>query len=271
MELATDLSTDTFLAALRRFISRRGKCARLYSDNGRNFVGAKRALIEMEQLLASQTHNTIISQTLANEGIKWNSIPPHAPHWGGKWESAVRSVKLHLHRVLGNVTLTFEQMHTLLAQIEAVVNSRPLYTTPDTDVSYLSPAHLLIGRPYTLVPEGNLEPVPANRLDYWQQSQAMLQRFWKQWHMEYLTTLQQRQKWTTKSPNLSTGDVVLIKESNAPPAAWILARIIETYPGQDGLVRAVKLKTPTGETTRPITKIAALPNSETMFQGRAGC
>ncbi|XP_044573912.1 uncharacterized protein LOC123258071 [Drosophila ananassae] len=271
LELATDLTTDTFLAALRRFISRRGKCLQMYSDNGRNFVGAKRVLNEMQTLLKSDEHNNTVLKALVDEGINWNFIPPHAPHWGGKWESAVRSVKLHLHRVIGKNVLTFEKMHTLLAQIEAVVNSRPLFSTSDTEVNYLSPAHFLIGRPYTTVPEGDLSNVPINRLDYWQQTQAMLQGFWKQWHMEYLTSLQHRPKWMNKSVNMAKDDIVLLKDSHTPPAAWPLGRVIETYPGKDGMVRAVRLRTPTGETTRPIVKLALLPNSETVFQGRPGC
>nr|XP_043067300.1 uncharacterized protein LOC122321439 [Drosophila bipectinata] len=105
LELATDLSTEAFLAALRRFMSLRGKCAQIYSDNGRNFVGAKRALDEMQQLLASTNHRDLVSQTLADEGINWVFIPPYAPRWGGKWESSVRSVKLHLRRIIGNTIL----------------------------------------------------------------------------------------------------------------------------------------------------------------------
>ncbi|XP_044317826.1 uncharacterized protein LOC123038140 [Drosophila rhopaloa] len=263
LELATDLSTETFLAALRRFVSRRGKCTHIFSDNGRNFVGAKKVLDEMYKLILSQQHNTQVTQALASEGIRWSFIPTHAPHWGGKWESAVRSVKLHLRRVIGNSILTFEQMHTLLAQIESVVNSRPLFATSDIEVSYLSPAHLLIGRPYTSVPEGDLGHIAVNRLDYWQNVQAMLQGFWKRWHQEYLTTLQQRPKWNTERKNIATGDMAIIKDSNTPPAAWTLARIIEVYPGKDGLVRAVKLRTSSGELVRPISKIAILPNSET--------
>nr|XP_043065771.1 uncharacterized protein LOC122321020 [Drosophila bipectinata] len=243
LELATDLSTEAFLAALRRFMSLRGKCAQIYSDNGRNFVGAKRALDEMQQLLASTNHRDLVSQTLADEGINWVFIPPYAPHWGGKWESSVRSVKLHLRRIIGNTILTFEQMHTLLAQISAVVNSRPLYYTPDTDVTYLSPAHLLIGRSFTTIPEGDLSHIPENRLDYWQGVQALYQGFWKRWHQEYLTTLQQRPKWETPQPNVELGTVVLIKDSNTPPASWPLAKVIATYPGAD----------------------------ETMFQGGPGC
>ncbi|XP_044574182.1 uncharacterized protein LOC123258378, partial [Drosophila ananassae] len=233
LELATDLSTETFLAALRRFMSLRGKCAQIYSDNGRNFVGARRALDEMQQLLASSQHKDRVSQTLADEGIKWVFIPPYAPHWGGKWESSVRSVKLHLRRVIGNTILTFEQMHTLLAQISAVVNSRPLYYTPDTDVTYLSPAHLLIGRSFTTIPEGDMSHIQENRLDYWQGVQALYQGFWKRWHQEYLTTLQHRPKWGTPQPNVELGSVVLIKDSNTPPAAWPLARVISTHTGTD--------------------------------------
>ncbi|XP_046869381.1 uncharacterized protein LOC124462029 [Drosophila willistoni] len=203
----------------------------MFSDNGRTFVGAKRSLNEMEQFVQSQLHNNKIAEALSIEGINWNFIPPHAPQWGGKWESAVRSVKLHLHRVIGHAVLTFEQMHTLLTQVEAVINSRPLCATSDTDVEYLSPAHMLIGRPYTTVPDGDLDLVPANRLDYWQQSQAMLQGFWKNWHLEYLTSLQQRPKWLMKSANPKPDDLVLVKDSHTPPASWILARIIETIPG----------------------------------------
>jgi len=94
LELATDLSTDTLMACLRRFMSLRGKWSQIFSDNGTNFVGAKRALDEMHQFLSSQEHQRNLTQSLANDGIKWSFIPPHSPHWGGKWESSVRSVKL---------------------------------------------------------------------------------------------------------------------------------------------------------------------------------
>ncbi|XP_070075756.1 uncharacterized protein [Drosophila takahashii] len=236
LELATDLTTETFLAALRRFISLRGKCSKIYSDNGTNFIGAKRSLDEMQELLSSQTHKDTVSSTLADDGIQWLLIPPRAPHWGGKWESAVRCVKLHLRRITGNSTLTFEQMRTLLAQISAVINSRPLCHTPDTETNYLSPAHFLIGRPLTTVPDPDLSHIPVGRLGYWQSIQSMLQGFWKKWHQEYLTTLQQRPKWTTSTPNISTGNVVLVKESNSPPASWHIARVMETYPGKDDIV-----------------------------------
>ncbi|XP_075151102.1 uncharacterized protein LOC142225212 [Haematobia irritans] len=259
LELVTDLSTEGFLAALRRFISRRGKCSNIYSDNGKNFVGAKRKLNDMFRQLQADDHNQIVTETLAKEGINWIFIPPYSPHWGGIWESGVRSVKLHIRRVIGTAILTFEQMHTLLAQVEAVINSRPLGFASDTDTNYLSPSHFLIGRPTTMVPEGNLIELPTNRLDYWQQVQCMYQGFWRRWSREYLTSLQQRPKWRDVQPNIKIDDIVLMKEDNTPPAMWITGRVTDTFPGKDGLTRAVQVTTSHGTMTRPIVKIVKLP------------
>ncbi|XP_043067314.1 uncharacterized protein [Drosophila bipectinata] len=200
----------------------------MYSDNGTNFFGARRSLDEMQQLLTQ--HKDHVENSLADEGIQWTFIPPRAPHWGGKWESAVRCVKLHLRRVIGSSTLTHEQMRTLLAQISAVVNSRTLCYTSDTDSNYLSPAHFLIGRAFKTFPEADLGHIP-----------------------KYLTSLQQRPKWTKATTNIKIGSVVLVKESNTLPASWHLAWVIETYPGRDNIVRAVRLKMASGEFTRPIT------------------
>jgi len=75
----------------------------------------------------------------------------------------------------------------------------------------------------------------------------MYQGFWKRWHQEHLTSLQQRQKWSNKERNIAVDNVVLVKDSNLPPAAWIPARVVEAHPGPDGLVRAVKLKTSTSQ------------------------
>ncbi|XP_065356328.1 uncharacterized protein LOC135950722 [Calliphora vicina] len=259
LELSTDLSTECFLAALRRFMARRGKCSTIYSDNGKNFVGAKRVLNELYQQLQAEGHNEIIQATLAQEGIKWIFTPPYSPHWGGMWESGVRSVKLHLRRIIGNSILTYEQMHTLLAQVEAVVNSRPLGYAPDNETGYLSPSHFLIGRPTTMVPEGTLTDLNQNRLDYWQHVQCMYQGFWKQWSQEYLTSLQHRPKWCNDQPNIKIDDLVLVKEDRTPPSTWIIGRVMEVFPGDDGLIRVVKLKTNKSTMTRNITRIVKLP------------
>ena len=93
IELARDLSTDAFLNCLRRFVSRRGKCQHIYSDNGTNFVGARNRLNELSRLLQNRDFQRNVTDFLAKDQISWHLIPPYAPHFGGLWESAVKSAK----------------------------------------------------------------------------------------------------------------------------------------------------------------------------------
>ncbi|GFV70433.1 integrase catalytic domain-containing protein [Trichonephila clavipes] len=128
IEAVGDLTTDSFIAALRRFSARRGAPRHIYSDNGTNFDGARRKLDEIGKLWLSLPTNEAISYYLSKSSIDWHFIPPSSPHFGGIWESGIRSVKFHLKRVLGETILTFEELTTLLTQIEGLLNSRPLST-----------------------------------------------------------------------------------------------------------------------------------------------
>ncbi|XP_017795699.1 PREDICTED: piggyBac transposable element-derived protein 3-like [Habropoda laboriosa] len=85
-----------------------GKCHSTYSDNGTNFVGARNELNQLGALLRDKDHNDKVRTYLAQEQIEWHLIPPHAPHFRGLWESAVKSVKTHLKRVTGEQCLTFD-------------------------------------------------------------------------------------------------------------------------------------------------------------------
>jgi hypothetical protein len=98
LEVGSSLSSEAFLAALRRFISRRGKPSHIYSDCGTNFVGANRKLKEMISHLKSQKHNSAIADKLSGEGVMWHFNPPGAPHFGGLWEAGVKSVKYHIYK-----------------------------------------------------------------------------------------------------------------------------------------------------------------------------
>jgi hypothetical protein len=122
LELVGDLSSQSFLGALKRFISRRGHVANLYSDNRTNFVGARNELSELGEMLKSQKFERDVIDRLADRTVRWHFIPPHSPHHGGIWEAGIRSVKLHLKRVIGLTSLTYEEMHTVLTQIEACLN-----------------------------------------------------------------------------------------------------------------------------------------------------
>lgn len=117
----------------------------------------------------------------------------------------------------------------------------------------------MIGCAPTVVPDRDVEDVPTNRLTRWQLTSQITQHFWRRWHREYLTTLQQRYKWATTADNVRVGQLVLLKDELLPPAKWKMARVTATKPGDDGRVRVVVLKHSTGETTRAVTRICVLP------------
>ncbi|CAG7734943.1 unnamed protein product, partial [Allacma fusca] len=143
IELVTDLSSISFIKALRRFCGRRGKPAHIYCDNGRTFVGAQRQL----RFTTSKEYNEDIEKFLAEQEVYFHWNPPAAPHFGGLWEAGIKSLKFHLKRVLGSEILNFEEMATLLVQIEACLNSRPLspMSNEPGDLLPLTPGHFLIG------------------------------------------------------------------------------------------------------------------------------
>jgi len=261
LELVTDLSADAFIAALKRFISRRGKCSDIYSDCGSNFVGAKRKLMEFQKLAKSKNYNEYVNNFLSDIGIKWHLNVPGAPHMGGLWEAGVKSTKYHLKRVVGETKLTYEEFETFLTQIEACLNSRPLtaLSNDPNDLSALTPGHFLIGRSLTSLPEPNYIDSNVSYLTRWQQIQKMVQQFWKRWQNEYLCRLQQRPKWLLPTKNFQVNDLCLIKDSNVPPTKWKMGRIVQLHPGLDEIVRVVTVKTSDGTFKRNITKLCQLP------------
>ncbi|XP_045506863.1 uncharacterized protein LOC123703037 [Colias croceus] len=218
LELVGDLSTDSFLGALKRFVARRGRCSHIWSDQGTNFVGANKELLELFQQANLQIPGHLPA-TLAEDGIQWHFNPPYSPNFGGLWEAGVKSIKYHLRRILDK-HLTFEEMTTLLCQIEACLNSRPLCPIDNTDtdnLNILTPGHFLIGEAPFNIPEPDLRDINLNRLSRWQYAQRLLQDFWKRWQTEYLSRLQQRPKWLKRQDEFKVGDVVLVVEEHLPP------------------------------------------------------
>lgn len=261
IEVVSDLSTDAFLAALKRFIARRGISTDIYTDNGTNFVGGRNEIKELYALLNDSKHQQKLSHYCNQREIKWHFIPARAPNFGGLWEAAVKSFKHHLRRTIGNTLLTFEELSTFVTEIEAILNSRPLtpISSDPNDLLVLTPAHFLIGDSLTSLPTQDFSNTPINRLSAWEHMQQMRQHFWSRWSREYLNELTTRHKWKKQLPNLQAGTVVLLKEDNLPPLQWSLGRITATYPGDDGIVRVVKIKTAKGEYERSVQKVAPLP------------
>jgi transposase InsO family protein len=123
IEVVTSLTTEAFLAALRHFIPQRGKPRTVYSDNGNNFQGASNQLREVYTMLQSSSKMARVQDFLTTEGCDWNFIPPHAPHFSGLWEAALKSMKHHLRRTLGLHIPTYEELYTLLTETEACLSS----------------------------------------------------------------------------------------------------------------------------------------------------
>lgn len=227
LELAADLTTNAFLATLKRFTARRGKPQLVMCDNATNFVGARRVLDELRQLFSTQQFQETVVSEAAVENIEFRFIPARSPNFGGLWEAAVKSFKTLLKRTIGTRSLVYDEMQTMLVQIEAVLNSRPL--TPishdPNDYEALTPGHFLIQRPLTAIPEPDLDSVPENRLSAWQRVQHFVQVLWKKWTAQYLSDLHNRTKWTRQRDNVAVGTMVVLKNENCPPLKWPLARV----------------------------------------------
>lgn len=177
IELAGGLTTPGFIAAYERFTSRHGVFTDLYSDNATNFVGAAAVFLRSER----QLFDSRVQTALASKGTTWHFSPPLSPHFNGLAESAIRAVKHHIRRVIGDSTLTFEELTTVLAKIESCLNSRPLCpmsNDPD-DFDVLTPGHFLFGEPTNTIPQKDLSDCNPTRLTRWQLTHHMVQSFWK--------------------------------------------------------------------------------------------
>ncbi|XP_072384546.1 uncharacterized protein [Diabrotica undecimpunctata] len=163
-----------------------------------------------------------------------------------------------------NSVLTFEELYTVLTQIEAILNSRPLYALSNdpNDLQPITSAHFLFGTPIMSFPEIDVTNTPVNRLSIWKQISTIQQPFCKRWSVDYLNNLQHRPKWLFPTKGMKVNDLVLITSENTPPLRWTLARVIESISSKDGEVRIVRVHTADGEYIRPITKLIPLPLSE---------
>lgn len=257
LEVVSELSTEAFLAAFDRFVGRRGLPSEIHSDCGTNFVGADKQL----QALINSPEGQLAITTNSSPNCKWHFNPPSAPHFGGLWEAAVRSTKRLLVRTMSTHVFTYEEFTTVLIRIEAVLNSRPLTpaSTDPHDLDCLTPGHFLIGQPLLAVPPRSNPDATRNLTNRWKLLDQCHQAFWKRWSSEYLTTLQERVKWTDRVPNLKINDLVVVVDNQAPPLLWRLGRIVELLPGSDGTVRVAKVLTTQGLITRPIVKLVVLP------------
>ena len=260
IEIASTMDTSSCINALRRFISRRGTVREITSDNGSNLVGANQELRRALEQLKQED----LQRFSASEGIKWRFNPPAASHHGGVWERQIRTIRKILQSMLDEqhlkVAKTEEQLHTLMCEVEATLNSRPLTKLSDdpTDFQVLTPNHLLLLRSPSCIPPGIFNEKDNFAKRRWRQVQYLSDLFWKRWVKEYLTALQQRQKWLQPKRNLQEGDIVLMVNDKAPRNSWAVGRVIQVLPGREGFVRQVQVQTKSTVLTRPVSKLCTL-------------
>jgi hypothetical protein len=257
IEVASSLDTDSFINAMRRFVARRGTPAEMRSDNGGNFVSGEREL----RLCIEDWNQEKIHESLLQKDIKWIFNPPTASHHGGVWERCIRTARKVMNALLREQSLDDEGLHTLMCEVEAIINGRPITKVSDDskDREALTPNHLLLLRTGPTLPPGTFEKDDLYSRKRWRQVQYLADVFWRRWIKEYLPSLQRRDKWNQARRNFEVGDVVLVLQNDCPRSSWPLARVIQVHRNSsDDKVRSVVVKMRATILERPINKIVLL-------------
>jgi hypothetical protein len=252
------MDSDSFLCAFFRFVTRRGVAHDVYSDNGTNFVGA---LDDFQHALEQWDQNKIHSRLLS-EGRNWHFGPPEAHHPGGSWERTIRSVRKVLFHLMSEQTLTDKALLTFLAEAEKVLNDRPIVTAAsDVDAfAALTPNDLILRRQSPSLP-----PADFDKSDIygarWRQAHYLADVFWKRFKSVYLPLLRLCSKWHQPQRNLQVGDLVLVVDEHVKRRVreqWSKALVEETFPGSDGIVREVQIRTSTSSYRRDMRSLCLL-------------
>ena len=242
MEVVADLTVETFPLAFRRFVSRKPLPQIMISDNASTYLSAAE---ELKEMLSSKELETYIGRC----GVTWKFIPKRAPWYGGYWERLIGMTKAALKRVLGRACISLPMLQTLVVEVEASLNDRPL-TYLSEDPRYpepLTPSYLLYGRRITMLPH-MLVIEDLQDPDYGSTSSQMrknvkrlsllLNHFQTQWKHEYLTSLREfHRSHGNNNQTVKVGDIVQIHDEG-PRLTWLLAVIEELITGNNGLVRA---------------------------------
>jgi hypothetical protein len=260
-EVTRGMNVETFFRAFARFTARRGLPLRLYSDEATNFVRAK---LELIHLLRPEEW-VEFRRRLDCLGIEWSLNTPYAPFRGGAWERLLRSFKETLRRTVSGRVLTEEELATLAAEIEGMMNDRPLYQpSADPEDLPITPSMLMHGRQLGQLPtpaEGaGREPVA----ELWRRRKALFDAAWKTFFAVYVReTLPKFRAWQEASAEeVKVGQIVLLATEKPARGHWPRARVIAINAagrGRDGITRTVTVRLPDGtEFVRPVQQLVRL-------------
>ena len=263
IEVVEEMSASSFLNAVRRFVSIRGKVQEFRSDRGTNFIGSTDAARDG----AVNVEDKLVRSFLLGQGTTWIFNPPHSSHFGGAWERMIGTVRRVLDAMLLEApmkNLSHEVLVTFLMEVCAIVNSRPIVpvsSDPDNPL-ILTPSVLLTQKV-------SADVIPVDQFDVkelyrsqWKYVQILADNFWKRWRVEYLQTLQVRRKWKDERENVKSGDVVLLRDKGCHRNEWPTGVVETAFMSDDRKVRKVTLRVIRNEQpvlyTRPISEIVKL-------------
>ena len=261
LEIVTDLTAESFLTALKTMAWYKATPKIIMTDNATNFTKSAKVLKEIS-----------LSQAVREEfnltGIEWRFTPAYAPHFGGVYERLIGSLKRELVKLIGQAEVTYHELRNHLAEIEGIINSRPLIKTGNLEV--ITPKHLLTGRHYQH--DQILNVMDTNRIQIeadavrnnlpklYQALEERQARFWQNFQNQYLDSIKfSRDATGKKSSGLSpqVNDLVII-HSKDPRLQWKRAIVKEILPSKDGQPRVCKVQTTSGLTTRAIKDLYPL-------------
>ncbi|XP_066544907.1 uncharacterized protein LOC136712312 isoform X2 [Amia ocellicauda] len=261
IELIEAMNTSSFINALRRFFAIHGPPKLIRSDCGTNIKGACKEL----QILLEDTNEPSMQRYLSEEGCMWIFNPPHSSHMGGVWERMIGVSRQILDFMLSQISpscLTHEVLSTLMAEVTAIINARPL--TPistDGELPFLLTPAMILTKKICTPPHDNADL----HCQQWKRVQHLANIFWTRWKREYLSTLESRSKWQDSQPNIKEGDLVLLRDNQSKRNQWPMALVIKATPDTDGKVGKLELKVTKSGTVktffRPITEVVVLMSS----------
>ncbi len=247
LDIVQDMTTEAFLQCFRRFTARRGFPAQIISDNAKTFKAASRSV-------ASLVETSTVRMFLSDLGIKWAFNVERAPWWGGFFERMIQTAKRCPRKAIGSARLTYEELLTIVVEIEMTLNSRPLSYISSEDLEEpLTPSHLLCGHRVLSLPDPvRVEDTPDctttrdNLTRRMHHLSKILTDFWKRWRSEYLLKLRDMHRYFKPvrgvDSGINVGDIVVIHDERLPRGLWRMGKVEELLVGADGSVRCAMIK-----------------------------
>ena len=244
IEVTRNLQKESCIMAFQRFFSQRWLPERIHSDNALNFSSTAKTFQE------SSFTTTEIQEYAESKKIAWKLIPLGATHFGGTWERLIGMSKRLFFNIAGSRKLQEDSFSTLICQLEALLNSRPLTSVS----SEIRDVESLTGLPAdTTISTSDRE---TGKL--WNNVNGIMNEFWTRLLKEYLPTLRQRRIWHSTVDGIEVGDMVWILENNTPRGIWPVGRVQKVNKGRDNVVRSCLVKTSKGDFVKPAIKLSLI-------------